>query len=428
MIREFHANLSAPNDDQLVGRDYFRAITPGRKAVIEGYLSSLNGAEQETASMIANDLRIESRPLERTAVMIPVAAHQESGTIENAMEQYASQRPLGPFSVVLFPNYPMGSDRAAVDATMNEIAQAQQRHPHLDIRHPTPHEYEEPRIGTIRRDLWNAVMLLAHYEGRFDNPSGEVIGLNHDIDVVRMTPRYVARVQRAVVRMQIHYEALETPSVISRPHATMVKHAHDSKRPNTAKATFWHDFTDWQRQPYVNYDAGMVLPMSYVAQKGSFVREASIGETYALRDGKTFRAIRGTILETSPRRFAERLQAHELDEIWTDDSFDADNTYRVDDTLPDISPLQLESKVINSLDSSMAEFFQAAIRRYRISGGLSAFFDSREKSLADVTTQLERKKHLAVTVLDRVVGLPTAAHLAAEYDVEKYAIETVGDD
>lgn len=426
MIREINLTFDDMDDPKLVDQGYFRDLIPKRKQIVENYLADINGFEQESANYLAAQLQDSDKPLADTVVLIPIAAHQEYGNIENAMDQYATQQPRRPFSILLYPNAPYDSDAGAVDKTVSEIEKAKKKHPHLDIRSSAPELYDTPTIGTIRRTLWNAALLLAHFEGRFDDPTSDVIGLNHDIDVVRMTPRYIGRVQGKVDKTQQNRAKLGMSYSVSPPHSTFVKHAHDPVRPNSAKATFWHDFAYWQLRPRGAFDAGLVLPFSYYAAKNGAVAEAKTNEMSSLLNNQTFYVIPGTVLETSPRRFSERLpQLNDLDgrSIWTEDSFGANDVCRTQEDVSDISRLHLESLVDNSLDSSIDLFFDSTIRKFvgdKVSYSLLP--STYEPSAGELIDKLERKKNLAATVLERVMELPyVASRVRKNYDTSDLA-------
>lgn len=324
--------------------------------------------------------------------------------------------------------YIFDSDDGAVQATMAQIGAAQERHPHLDVRTSIPERYADPKIGTIRRNLWNAALLLAHYEGRFDDPASDVTGINNDIDLIRMSPRYIARIQEMRDKIQHTYTTMGIPSSVSRAHSTLVKHAYDPSRPNVAKATFWNDFSYWQKRPRGSYDAGLVLPFSYYAEHGGIKREARYYEMEPMLRTDLY-VIPRTVLETSPRRFAERLQSHGLEDIWSEDSFGADDACRHDNGIPDISHAQLESHVVNALDKAMDSFFYKAVFEYQTGGLAKAMNMTRDENLAELTQMLDNKKHLASVVLDRFVGLPQAAQLAEKrYNTRKIAEKVVGND
>ncbi|MFZ1300972.1 MAG: hypothetical protein WAQ27_00090 [Candidatus Microsaccharimonas sp.] len=106
---------------------------PSRKSRVETYLydeASFNAEE------IAKELREPGRPLEKTVVAIPVAAHQESGVILQTLEAYSQQVNADPFSVCLFLNYPYSeSDNPAIQKTVDTVAIAQDKYADtLDVR------------------------------------------------------------------------------------------------------------------------------------------------------------------------------------------------------------------------------------------------------------------------------------------------------
>lgn len=414
--------------NDLVDQSYFGGLALTRKQVVGNYLNRLGAFEQESANMTAAELRDSDKPLASTTVLIPVAAHQEAHNIENAVNQYANQQTSKPFSVLLYPNAPMDSDQDAVGATMDEMEKAKKAHPELDIRYTSPNLYDKPTIGTIRRDLWNAALLLAHYEGAFDDPTGEVVGINHDIDVVRQSPRNIGRIQKRYERVQAEYNRLNIPGNISRPHSSFVKHSYDPEHPNASRAVFWHDFTYWQVRPRGAYDAGLVLPFSYYADRNGIAADANTYEMKPMTKDKQFYVIPGTLLETSPRRFHQRLHTANLGNIWMGTSFGANDVCRTED-LPDIDNLRLQSIVRQSLQNSMVSFFTRPfldMQEMYDMYGLSPNEHAKEAITEALTRGLHKKKRLAMSALTRVMDLPSLAEMVdKEYDSDYIARKTV---
>jgi hypothetical protein len=414
---------------QLVDSSYFYEQALTRKQVVGNYLNNLNMFEQESTNEVAASLRNDERPLASTVVLIPVAAHQEAHNIANAVAQYAHQDTDKPFSVLLHPNAPADSDWMAAYGTYLEIQKAAKEYPHLDLRWTAPEFYDNPKIGAIRRTLWNAALLLAHVEGAFDRPGDEVIGLNHDIDVVRMSPRYIRRVQRRRDAMQRQYDQLGIPETISTPSSTFVKHAYDPKLPNASKAAFWSDFVLYQTRPKVGYEGGLVVPFSRYAKVGGIAADAVIYETKAFTDGRVPHLIPGTVLETSPRRYAQRLQeTNSLDRIWTEKSFGADDVCRSPNQLSDITRHQLEAAVRSTLHGSIDYFFYNPTIQYTKKYDLETRLapGGKDSLLNEFTQALERKKKLAMTVLTRVMDMPVFADIIdRRFDTNAIAEKTL---
>jgi len=401
------------NTPQLVADSYFGEQALTRKQVVGNYLHNLDVFEQEHANQLAADLHRDDRPLAHTVVLIPVAAHQEAHNIENAIAQYAHQQTDQPFSVLLHPNAPLEVDPAATEATLAEIEKAKQTHPQLDIRTTPPEYYDRPTIGVIRRNLWNAALLLAHYEGAFDTVGNEVIGINNDIDIVRQSPRNIKHVQARTNKVQLVYERLGQPEAISRPHGIFVKHAYDPETPNTSRAVFWYDFCYAQLRSKGSYEAGLIIPFSYYAKHDGIQSDATLIETKSLIDGKNPGVIPGTILETSPRRFAQRLHdTNLLFNVWTESTFGANDECRTSKA-QDISRVKLKSLIHGSLNSSLDYFFTTTVDRYEELFDTEVRWNIKDKDTAldEFTQALDRKKRLVINVLTRIIEVPHIAEI-----------------
>lgn len=401
---------------QLVPDSYFEAQGLTRKQLIGDYLHELKGLEREIANQHAADFHFEDRPLASTVVLIPIAAHQEAPNIANAALQYANQETDQPFSVLLYPNAPFGTSPSATDATLEEIELAKKAHPGLDLRSTPVEYYDKPKIGAIRRNLWNAALLLAHYEGAFDQTGDEVIGINNDIDIVRQSPRNMRRVQKWASNQQRKYNEVDVPNAITPPRNLFVRHAYDPEYPNTARAVFWYDFSYAQLRSKGSYEAGLILPFSFYAHRGGYQADATLVESRSVLNGKKPVVIPGTILETSPRRFAQRLNdTSRLFNIWTNDTFGADDECRTTKA-PDISEAKLKNLVHGSLTRSMDYFLGKTIDQYEEIYETEVYWELRDSAavLEEFVAALERKKRLAVTVLDRVLELPYTAEILSK--------------
>jgi hypothetical protein len=56
--------------------------------------------------------------------------------------------------------------------------------------------YDDPTIGEIRKDIWDAGIRLAERDGLFKpGETNDVIGVNQDIDLEAMSPHYIKHIQ-----------------------------------------------------------------------------------------------------------------------------------------------------------------------------------------------------------------------------------------
>ena len=323
-----------------------------RRKVISDYLDRLD----ETDSPIANDIAADlasTVPLAKTVVIIPVAAHQEAANIGRAVSEYARQIPAAPFTLVLGLNAPFSAfDSKGINATMDAVEKAKRESPALDMR-TTLVRYDEPIIGQVRRDLWNGVAVAARHAGHFAGDQ-EVIGINHDIDLIRLSKTCIASVQT-------HYRQRDKRHLItpvSPASGTKVKHANSPAHPNTSRAVFWNDFVN--RQIDGTYEAGLVIPMSSYAANGGFLKTARTNEVGQLAIvNRSRKLIRGTDTETSPRRYIAQIE-HDGYDIWSDDRFSAQDECRDQLSFPDISRPRMLDIIVGQLDQNARELRDSA--------------------------------------------------------------------
>lgn len=164
---------------------------PNRRQLVERYIGTFTDRDRGTADTIAAQLYNPKLPLADCQVLIPVAAHQESTQIQNTLAQYARQLTDQPFSVILSLNSPATEQsNPGINDTLQQIELARATHPNLDLRAALTF-YDTPTIGLIRRDLWNGALVASTYSGAYDDPNDDIIGINHDIDAVSISPRYI---------------------------------------------------------------------------------------------------------------------------------------------------------------------------------------------------------------------------------------------
>ena len=398
---------------------FFESSDLIRKNRVEHYLGSLPATEHDGDSLVADDLHDSDKPLASTLALIPIAAHQESRWIAPTMAEYAKQQTDEPFSVCLFLNAPLDQTNAStVDETVTAVEVAKRQHPQLDIRSSLEF-IDEPTIGLVRRRLWNAALMLAHYEGAYDNPTHEVVALNHDIDTMKMSPRYIHRVQNHFHTQQQKYNRHDMQNVVTSPAATLTKHGQHPDYPNIGKLTFWHDLAMRQLGDSGRYEAGTVIPLSLYAHEGGFKATSVTHETRSILKGKSVRGVRGTILETSPRRYIDRAR-NGLAEIWTAQSFGATNNCRTNKLPPDLSHDELENIIYNDLDFDLESI---ALRAFAAISIEETQLENEQEIVLAVEKFIRlsnRGMKLTDFALRRVIGSPVLADLAKIELRDKY--------
>ena len=390
-----------------------------RQAIVETYL---NQHQSPIARELADDFQKET-PIADTVVAIPVAAHQDSELIHHAVEQYAKQTDNHPFTVCLLLNAPETAQPDSWDIAASRARRAATHYPHLDLRIASA-AYEQPTIGAVRKDLWDAIALRALEDGAYTHSGHDTMIINHDIDIAAMSPHYIARIQ--------HFsEKQDTPgavrSYIPAIGSTALRHALPfDTHPNTAGGIAWSDILvrQWQIDgKNSGFEAGMVIPLTKYAQAGGYNPKHSTYETGNLikaSDSTATRFIPGTWALTSPRRYLDRFPEHGYAKIWTDDSFGATNDCRDTTRQPaDATPEQR--------DAHIAETFQEIDEQNLIADAAfcavleSAYMKRPDTQMAKEAYQKhyqDRKKSNAFysQLLRRVVGSKT---LADEFD-EKF--------
>lgn len=395
---------------------------PTRPEILTQYLETFTERDETHARHINKSIADPARPLARHLVMIPVAAHQESAQIKPAIAQYAKQLTEQPFTLILGLNSPLTeAENPAIDSTMAEVEAARNAYPNLDIRTAMTF-YVAPTIGMVRRDLWNGALLTALDEGAYITEDKEVIGINHDIDVISISPRYIRRVQD-------HYDTLEpakaefTPSPLPLG-STNIKHAPSLDHPNVSKGVYWTDFM--HRQIGASYEAGLVIPLSHYAQNGGFSVDSRTHETRPFLAEHPI-AIKGTNIETSPRRYIDRLK-YGYSKIWTEESFGPNDVCRTLQDTADISHNQLEEIIMSNshLRMNMVSIAIVSTNRYLQEHTPASETQSQveaktehELLLRNLETIVDKKIKLASEVLRRIVKSDTAANEVASMQTNK---------
>lgn len=378
-----------------------------RRQLMENYLGQLPSGDQEISKAMAEDLNNFDRPLANTVVIIPVAAHQEAANVRHTVSEYARQRDCEPFTVVLGLNAPAEMlNIESVAATEQAVNDAIVEHPDLDIRYTIDY-YGEPVIGEIRRDLWNAVLYAAQQTGNIRDGS-EIIGINHDIDLVKLASTYISRVQKLYAKRDARH--LVTP--VSPPRGSYTKHAFSPEHPNISAAVFWNDF--YYRLNDSAYEAGIIIPMSLYANQGGFKREAVTHEVGGLtsNSGRTAKLLKGTYMETSPRRYIWRMNDHGYN-IWSTDSFSATDECRTSNQHPDITQKRKLDIVRQSLPGFASKFADLAVKQTYINRLYTAEFDAPKLTPNELLVayfyNAMKISQLGHRILSSIVGSPDLA-------------------
>lgn len=408
---------------------------PTRKSRVETYVWD---HADEISEGLAHDLYDRNRPLNYTAVLVPIAAHQEADNILPALAHYASQKEADPFTVCLFLNYP--ADRAvAAEESEARVREAQSAYPGLDIRYAKMSYADKTPIGQIRKDLWDAVTRIALVEGVYDKPGQEIIGISHDIDTMSISSHYIRNIQNYYLDQQVlltREEMIEEPM---ESRFTQVKHFYPfDTHPNLARAIFWQDFATRQIARNGVYEEGMAMPLSYYAKQGGFKADHVTHETRHLTPRRLL-GIPGTGMETSPRRYIARLGEYGVQAIWTEDSFTANDDCRDPKKLPgDITYRQLEDSVLSTLDESVYFFANGVpydkwdqIKMKALHDALFRAYDPVEYAqnlnlYNEVRDVLAPRIYLAKSVLERL-GLADISQVIDEKTIHNLVYEYQGD-
>ncbi len=394
----------------------------------------MNASDRDMAIAMATSFIDPNKPVAKTAVLIPVAAHQDSDVIIPTLGEYARQKTDSPFTVFLHLNAPFDStDYKKVEAAEENVAKARELFPELDVRSATNY-YDNAPIGEIRRDLWNAAFLLSYHEHGFN--SGDVIGINNDIDAQRISPHYIARIQEFYERRTDKRRKLLGDRIADRAvqgwAATRVTHAVLPSHPNTGKVTSWVDNTSFQAPGHLSYEAGVVIPFSTYAHLSGFNSESVTHETSWIFEGNYSGYVSGAQLYTSPRRYIDRLRHHDTSEIWTNDSFGANDACRA--VLPeDINTERAEEVIFERLADDLTQYWLPGVLietvarpmlNRKLLGDITEAY--AEGMVSAATGKVERQLAKAERLLRKMVGSDLLADIVKEnYDAASSAREQV---
>jgi len=375
------------------------------KQFVDEFIQEWSLEDIKVADTIAEQL-IERQPLPKTVVIIPVAAHAETGNIVHALEQYANQDTTQPFSVHLHMNWPKDfRDSASVRESFAEITRAKKLFPHLDIRVSEMEYGNEPTIGAIRRSAWNGTLFKLYQQNDYE----EAIGINNDIDVVKLSPSYIGNVQA----FYSNYYQQEIREIGAPTAATVVKHAIDKKYPNSSKAVFWKDFSS--RMYKGSYEAGMVVPMTSYALADGFDSSAATHETSRFINHSLgpLPMIPGTGLITSSRRHYDRLHENDYETIWTEESFGATDDCRTAEEFTDISNEEMIRKVSEDATLFGADYIAYALYWHLTQEEEDALISDdeaiREAMDAEITRRIKKTERMTRYVLDEALQVPRVA-------------------
>lgn len=396
---------------------------------------SMTESDRETAQIVATDFEDTTKHMEKTAVLIPVAAHQDADHIVHTMGEYAKQRHCDPFTIFLYLNAPLttyAKDKNKTWNALEAVSQARSLYPHLDIRSSLM-QYDETTIGGIRRDLWNAAILLADHEGLFSNGHDDVIGINNDIDTTFISPHYIARIQEHYKQRQARANQVKVPSTAHATVGTRVSHAVLPTHPNVGKVTGWVDNSLFQAPQHASYEAGIVIPFSQYAVRGGFRYSSQTHETSWAYDvfKNNLRHITGAQLYTSPRRYIDRLTEHGTANIWKPGSFGTNDRCR-NVLLPDISAEEAEDHILDRLQEDLQfhwlpgamQSVYADIKYASTFNLIAPAFEEEKKqeAVARVMKQVDK----AARFLEHIIGSPVLADIVrSSIDAKKYAEEQV---
>jgi len=384
-----------------------------RLAAINDYIVDWDDADQQQAEIVSSHIQFDGE-LPATVVIIPVAAHSEAPNIVHALSQYAKQEGADPFAVHLHLNWPKDAPASAVSDSFDAVQQARDLFPHLDIRISYA-QYDSPTIGNIRRAAWNGT-LLTHY----DQDTRDAIGINNDIDLMELSKQYIAHIQK--------YYAPFREGNTTAPYApiayTESKHFASPDHPNTSLAVFWSDYES--RAHRAGFEAGIVIPIATYAERGGFDASSKTYETQKfLTHGKQADMIRGTRLETSMRRYLDRLHEYGFGGIWGEGSFNPDDEYRVKDSFKDISRDEMVARV-TELASNFAQNYIFNLLHNRLSSQergmlLSDNPEKYEAMKAKIVAEIAQTEKVTRHVLDRVIKIPhTGPFLSNHFFNEAY--------
>ncbi|MEO7905281.1 MAG: hypothetical protein ABIR91_05845, partial [Candidatus Saccharimonadales bacterium] len=274
----------------------------------------------------------------------------------------------------------------------------------------------------------------------YDDPNDDIIGINHDIDAIAISPRYINRIQRYYRNQKRHYNRNGLAKAPLSPSSTVITHALSTDHPNISKAVQWADFTT--RQLDAAYEAGLVFPLSHYAHAGGFQASDQTYETGTLCRNTALPRIPSTTMQTSPRRYIDRIQ-HGYAKMWSSETFGPNDDCRTSTTRPDITQKQLEDTISadDQIKAVLAAVSSRAIQNHinRMTArhrSPVASEPGQQESIDDIIRQLDaigtqrrargqageifdKKARLFTAVLGRVIQSPTLATQVEALQIDK---------
>lgn len=336
--------------------------------------------------------------IQRTIVHIPVLATKDAGKLERTLQLFNQQKDCHPFTVCLNINYPESeADSPELAHGLDTCLEAIERFPGLDVR-AMGTSFKKPTIGAIRKALWDYSMAQIYQQGAtFVTGEQPIIGINNDVDIEDMSPRYIAEIQQYYSRMN------RRSMLMFQPQATQVHHGlRPETHPNTSRAMLWYDFSIHQERTH-GYEAGLVMPMGWYAIRGGFNMDDVTYETGRLTD----QAVRLRLLsrawqKTSPRRYLERFPTQGYGGIWSNETFGPEDTCRLEgaeQAARDATGEELRLHVTDHLEYTLAMYARAP---FWIAASCGEF---RKSNWDQMCQQVEERCQLARWALKRIIGL-----------------------
>lgn len=169
---------------------------------IGAYIDSWDIWDKSNTELLYEDIEHDPLPRNLSAyVIVPVAAGQETESLEATLAQYARQdADPSTWALMLYVNNVDPSENilpSDLRRTDEIIEQFKTDNPHLSVR-VVKNTYcdDAPPIGAIRATAWDTALLDVQNNGlAHDN----LIGISHDADAPWISPNYISEMQRAAV-------------------------------------------------------------------------------------------------------------------------------------------------------------------------------------------------------------------------------------
>ena len=363
------------------------------KLPFQAYIDQLPVTERDVATDHANTFMQQGDDFPKSSILIPVAAHQESPeTIAHAISQIAQQKTDQPFALALELNYPYEARESSNIPLARKAVQVAAETHDLDLRW-FEQEFTDPRIGKIRKCLWDTALIAI---GKCGNVPSNAFGVNHDIDLVYMSEHFMQAAQEHVKNLahSTVMDALFTSKGTIPPAFTHSYHRAPEGFPNVARFIDWNNYTN--DVMLTCHEAGIVLPFWFYAKQGGFDREAVTGETLELMDRDDFSfGPYSSMVEyhqqgyqystTSGRRFVQMLHTNEFSELWKPGSFTPHDAYRSGvDAMSDLS----DARVSDLVEKDFYTLVDQVITAYRRNPRLDQSEQACKMFVASVSKKL----------------------------------------